>query len=612
MRRGLLATRDELRGLKDRLGRKPFDALYAVLHKRCSLILQTSPVTEAQWRMLSQQGSTSAALNAARTAQGRMLDLLIAHHIDANPAYRDRAIEELKNLLSWSSWVDPAHSDLSVDMCTAESAVAAVIGLDWLWEDLTEVERLRVLHALRNKVITPYNASVKKGAWWYNCYHSWNAVVNSGCGLVALALSDEESPAREALTNARTGLKHFLDAMGREGGWDEGLSYWATAMRYFLLFAEGVSQTTDDLSLFHTRGLDATGLFPVYFTPNAQHEGFGDAAAVPLYGAFYLLTKHFAMRELTWWLDTYAFHRDVTTTGYSGAGLAMLCRPVDAETVVQPGLQTVKVFNEIGWVAMADHWPKPSFYVAAKTGDLSANHGRPDMCSLNLQVDGETLLVDRGLPPYHFATQEEANSELTDVQAASHNVLLIGRRDYRIDGQGTIVEAQADGNFRWAACDSGTAMGENVHFIRHVVIVTNDRTHAGRMLVVLDELANTATEAVDLFWHTPGLIQRTPDQAAGLITGLKSTLHFAMASTVSFHLDVLRRETNSRAESILHAHVPRASKLMMASVFSREAIRGEPEIRKSSGNDIRVRAGAAILQFKSSKRHLQLVHVTGH
>ena len=56
----------------------------------------------------------------------------------------------------------------------------------------------------------------------------------------------------------------------------------------------------------------------------------------------------------------------------------------------------MKVFNEIGWAAMADHWPSPSLYVSAKTGDLSAHHSQHDMNSLQVQVDGEMLLADRG------------------------------------------------------------------------------------------------------------------------------------------------------------------------------------------------------------------------
>ena len=504
--------------------------------------------------------------------------------------------------------MDPAHSELRVDLCTAESAVTATVALDWLWEDIAEVDRIRVRNALRNKVIAPYQQSVKQNAWWYNCYHSWNAVINSGCGLAALALSDEEPNARDAFTHARAGLARFLGAMGREGGWDEGLTYWGLSLRYFLLLAEGVSNTLDDLSLFHTRGIDATGLFPVYFTPNGQHQGFGDAATVPLHDALYLLTKRFGLKQFTWWMDTYAFGREIVTTGHSGVGLALLFRPVDAEVTSHPEMSPVKVFNEIGWAALSDRWPRPTFYAAAKTGDLSAHHGRPDMCSVNLQVDGETMLVDRGLPPYPFGEEDDPNADLIDLPAAAHNVLLVGRRDHRIDGQGMIVEAQYDSHFRWVACDSGQALGDEVRFIRHVVMLTHPRTRSGATLAVLDELVSPGGGGADLFWHSPAMIQRDGERLAGVMQGLRAKLHFGLASTAAGKLEVLRRETTSRNESILHVHYPRAGKLFIASVFSRKPVT-EPDIRKSQNGDVRVILDHAELYFRSNKRHLQLIEV---
>ena len=197
MIRDLLASRAEMEALGKRISRKPFDTIYDTLRKRCSLILESQPVTETQWMLLSQQGSGAAALNAARTSQGRLLDLIVAHRIDPNPAFRDRAIEELRNLIGWSTWVDPSHNALSADLCTAESAVGAIVALDWLWDDLRRADRLRVLQAIRNKAVKPYLDAVAQQSWWYSCYHNWNAVVNGGCGLAALALGDQDQGAVE-------------------------------------------------------------------------------------------------------------------------------------------------------------------------------------------------------------------------------------------------------------------------------------------------------------------------------------------------------------------------------------------------------------------------------
>ena len=149
MRRGILATPDDLRQLGKLISLPPYDAIYETLNRRCALILETNPVTEAQWRLLAQQGASDPGLVAARTTQGRILDLLVAYYIDKNDAYLSRAKEEFRNLISWTTWVNPAHSPvngtgLPADLCTAEASTAVVLALDWLWENLEQASWLAV------------------------------------------------------------------------------------------------------------------------------------------------------------------------------------------------------------------------------------------------------------------------------------------------------------------------------------------------------------------------------------------------------------------------------------------------------------------------------------
>ena len=609
MKRGILASREELCSLKDRLGHKPFEGFYEVLRSRCSLILEAAPITEAHWRQAWQQGQWAPALTAARTAQGRILDLLIAHHIDRNPAFRDRAIEELKDLAAWSTWVDPCYKDMAADLCTAEAAVAAAVALDWLWEDLAAADRDRAIQAVRTKAIAPYCQAVAAQASWYACYHSWNAVINSGCGLAGLALSDEDPQAARAYKLARTGLKHFFDALGRDGGWDEGTGYWGTAMRYVVLLGEAASRLADDQSIFHQRGMDATGSFPAYFCPNGRPAGFGEAAVAPLHGTLYLLAGRAGNKDIAWWLDTYAFHCDVTTTGWSAAGMALLMRPKDLPVATAPDLPLVKVFQDIGWAALADRWPRPGFYVAAKTGDLAASHAQHDMNAIQLQVDGETLLTDLG----HSADAQEqppgAPDGFYEVWARAHNTIVLGANDHQIDAQGAIVDSQAGKNFRAVACDAGMALGDGARFLRHAVMVL-DADQAGRTLIVLDELEIAVPEIAEMFWHCGGLIDLNDQTAAGTIAGRRSTLHFALAASVQF---TVKSETRlfqpSRADRLLHLRAGVVGKTWFLSAFSRDNLAGQLQLRQTDSG-VQVVCGRTRLDFAADKARLALAKVT--
>jgi hypothetical protein len=613
MRRGILASREELASLRDRLGRKPFDGIYEALRSRCALILEASPISESQWRTLWEHGSWDSALHAARTAQGRIVDLLVAHHVDRNQAYRDRAIEELRNLVAWSTWVDPCNGPLPADQCTAEAAVGAVLGLDWLWEDLPEPDRRRALRAIAEKAVEPYIKAVRQKVWWYSCYHNWNAVVNSGCAMAGLALSDRDPHGQEAFGLGMVGLKNFFDALGREGGWDEGIGYWGTAIRYVLLLGEAASRLLDDKRIFHVRGMDVTGLFPIYFTPGGQAASFGDYPGVPLWGALYLLVKHLGQDELAWWLDTYAFHRDASASGWSAPGFAMLFRPRDLETPKSANLAPLKVYHEIGWAAMADRWPRPGFYVAAKTGDLSANHSQHDMNSIQLQADGEMLLHDPGPAPHGRDYYSDARSRFYQVQARAHNTIIVGDRDHQIDARGQVVEAEAGGDYRWVACDAETACGDNVRFIRHVVMVLDASGTEGRTLVVLDEIKNDVPEKVDLFWHTPGHIQPHASIATGQIVGRQAKLYYWLGGTVDVRISQESQQLDARrTDEVLRVSAEVANRAMFLSVFSRNSLSGAVALKESASGEVAVTASGVLIVFQSQKTHLRLERVTAN
>ncbi len=611
MRRGILASCEELSGLTSKIRRQPFDRIHDALQRRCSLILETSPIQETQWRALAEAGAWWSAVNAARAAQGRIIDLLVAHHANPNTAFRDRAIEELRGLASWSTWCDPCHGDLQVDLCTAEAAVATVIGLDWLWDELTEATRCRLLQALRNKVIKPYQQAVAQQVFWYECYHHWNAVVNSGCGMAALALSDDEPAGTEALGLAQAGLQNFFSALGREGGWDEGTGCWGLAMHYVLLFGEACARTIDDRRIINARGMDATGLFPIYFTPNGLGAGFGDYPTVPAYGTFYLLSRYHGLKEMTWWLDTYAFGRDASTTGFPSAGLALLFRPVDIEPEVVPELSPLKVFHEVGWAAMTDAWPTPTFYAAAKTGDLAASHSQQDMNSVQLQVDGEMLLVDHGGPPQTRELFLGRRDGLYEVQARAHNTIVVGGQEHAMDAQGMMVEAMSEPEYQWIACDASDACGEGVGFVRHVIMIMDAHVGKGRMLAVLDELELPTRQTVEAMWHTYGLIELHDAQASGIITGRRSAIHFAMASEQDLNVLVEeRRLAGKQQERMIRARSTVSGRSLILSVFARDQVGSNVQVKRFASQDVHVQIEDMHLHFKAMRKHLLLDSVT--
>jgi len=611
MRRGLLATETELAGIGQRLGVKPYDHIYEILRKRCALILESQPVTEAMWQSAWEQGRWGAATNAVATMQGRIFDLAVSHHIDRNVAYRDRAVEELMSLAGFSTWVDPSHAGQDADLCTGEACATAAVALDLLAEEMSDADRDRCRQAILDKGVAPYLRAVEAGAFWWSAYHNWNAVINAGVGLAGLLLSDEAPDAADAAAGARKGLDNFFHALGRQGGWDEGLGYWGYAMRYVVLFGEALVRTADDHHLVLQRGMEATGLFPIYFTPGGVAASFGDRPVAPIWGALYLLAKWYHQREVAWWLDRYAFRQDVVTSGVSDAGLALLFRPKEFRASPKPRLHPVKAFDEIGWAALADRWPEPTFYAALKTGDLSAHHAQLDMNAVQVVCDGELLLAEPGSPDFSKEyLSPEGRYRFYEVQSASHNTLTIGDRGHRLDAAGSIVEAKAGANYRWIAGEAGGALGEDVVFVRHVVMICAD---GDRMLVVLDEIRNVMGEKIEATWHTPGRLVLDDTHLAGTLTGAKASLHFAFAGQYPFVVDLGARPLGSgRTDHVLSVATSAPDDTVLASVFA-DRPPGAVTLKVLSNGKIDLSAGLHRLTFEPGRgmRRLATVKTVG-
>ena len=610
MNRGLIATQEELSQISKRLGRKPFDRVYDLLCNRCNLILESAPITEMMWRSAYEQGRWGAATAAVGSIQGRIFDLIIAHKIERNLAYRDRAIEEFKNLLAFSSWVDPSHSDLSANLCTGEASATAAIALDLLADELTEADINRCKRTILQKGLIPYLQAVDSDAFWYSCYHNWNAVINCGVGLAGLLLEDEYDEGKVVLDRVNKGLKNFFNALGREGGWDEGLGYWGYAMRYVLLFAEGMRRIRADTRIFEQRGMDTTALFPIYFSPNGIAVSFGDRPTSTAWGAFYLFAKHYNLKEVTWWLDQYAFRRAVSAGGHSDIGLALLFRPVNHRYSPKPNLEPLKVYHEIGWAAMADQWPNPQLFVALKTGDLSAHHAQLDMNSIQVVLNNEIIIAEPGSPDFsHRYLSPEGRYGFYEVRSASHNTITIGEREQRIDSAGSIIQAENAKRYRWVVGHAGAALGENVRFYRHIVMPIFPKKSSTKMLIVLDEIHNAISEEITATWHSRGNIKLNKNGRSGTIHGQRSPLRFATAGSCQIDVKLEQRELSShRPDNVIVISTPAVNHALLATVFATHPV-GRIALRQNE-NELELQTTDLTLRWAYQHPYIKLEKVS--
>ena len=600
MKRNILASRKQLRELSSRINTKPYDRLYERLYQRCSLILETSPVQEMHWQSAWASGRTSAAVEAARTSQGRIIDLAICDAIETNGAFRARAIEELMNLQHWSTWIDPCRGDMLVNRATAEVGLATVIALDWLWDFLTEADKQICINNLNLRIIEPYLQAVDQDAWWYSAVNHWNAVLNCSAGFVGLALSDDLPAAQKAFDKSLQGLGHFFDDLGSQGGWDEGIGYWGIAMRNILLLAKACDNLLDDKRIIHHRGMDETGLFPVYFAPNGKSASFGNFKSTPLYSSLYLLDEYFNLPGLRRWLDENCFNYDITNSSWSKCGLALLFRP-DRELPAEIDLAPVKIYNQIGWASIADSWPAPNFYASIKTGDLATNNSDHDMNSIQIQSDGELLIANPDISSESF--YNENLPEFYDIEARLNNTISIAKSDHMPDALGRIFNSAQTENLSWVACDGSTVFGLENKFHRHVVMLPKRK-----FIIVLDDLHLHRRHSVDQYWHTPGEISLNESTNHAQITGSAASLHCAFASTQKFSLSNREIQINNIvADKFINLRTEFIGPGYLLTAFSPVNNLEQVDLNVTDSGSLEIVFADEIINFKRQVDKLELV-----
>jgi hypothetical protein len=191
------------------------------------------------------------------------------------------------------------------------------------------------------------------------------------------------------------------------------------------------------------------------------------------------------------------------------------------------------------------------------------------MNAIHLQVNGEMILKS---PLRRLDASAREADAFYEVRTRAYNTIVVADRDHMIDAQGSILAAEASERFRWVCADASNACGENVRFIRHVVMLL-DRRGVGRAVLILDELTNGVPERVDLFWHTGGQIAFKEGASTGVIHGGRSDVHFAMAGTAGKGPRVESHPLSAQeSDHVIIYSAGVAEKACFASVFSTQAI----------------------------------------
>ncbi len=460
-------------------------------------------------------------LATSRRVLRRVQLLAVLYHLDGDrpstrKAYLERAWKELEAAARFPDW-NPRHF-----LDTAEMTAAFAVGYHWLHQAWTEVRRKALVEAILEKGLKPalqaYRGKARFG-WWVKAHHNWNQVCNGGIGMGALAVADQAPRiAREILRGALGSLPRALSRLAPDGGWAEGPGYWDYANRYTAMFLASLEASLGkDFGLSRARGMNVTGLFPIYLTgPSGRTFNFADGGDHPVYGpVFFWMARRFKNPVYSWHERETPRPGPLDLLWYSGKGLS----PAEA------GLPLDKWYQGVQVVSFRSAWEDgKAFFLAAKGGDNQANHAHLDLGSFVFEAGGARWALDLGaddynLPGYWSRGRTGKRWTYYRMRAEGHNTLVLN------PGKGPDQDPFA--RARVVKFESSPLQAKAVLDLSHAY-----RGHAASVergflfsrkqgaVLIQDEVKPQKGKTIDLRWfmHTRAEIQVGKDGASAVLS----------------------------------------------------------------------------------------------
>lgn len=426
------------------------------------LYAQVAAAADAGLRETDNPLSDFSMFDRGFLIQGRLTSLAIQWHRTKDRRYLDAAVTTIERMKDWLEPLD----EYSLEHGQYIAAIA--VTYDLLHNDLTPAQRQALVAFARDHCIRPYlrltgrggrlDVDGQRGSWWQDIVSNWNPVCNSGPGMLALTLYEDLDEAQTVLDRVDESLDRIIDDLQMTGGgWVEGLGYWNWTIHYMSLFYISYERATGQRHAgFRSPGFRQSLTFVDFFVPYDEACGFGDNQHGDISDSLLAAAEHLGDEPLLQQLLRYRLRyeqaqqrkRLARSEGH-GAGegasdadaergersvdigygvpqqLLISPDPLAAGTALEPGGPLLQVYPKQGWAALADRWPLPNVYAAARGGQLGGPHTHHDLLSWHGVVGQERMILSQWKADYLQSSWARRAHEIYERNHASKNGLII-------------------------------------------------------------------------------------------------------------------------------------------------------------------------------------------
>ena len=435
--------------------------------------------------------------------------LAIGGKVTDNAEMTARAKEWLLESASW----DPmgVTSRAYTDEWAYRVCNALAWGYDWLYDDLSEEERIIVRTSLleRTRDIAEHailNAKIHLFPYDSHAVRSVSLTIVPAC--IALLNDDEANQAQDWLHYSIEFLSTVYSPWGdNDGGWAEGTNYWMMGIAY-LIDAANRLKSYVGINLYKRPFLQNTGDFPLYCkAPNTRRATFGDDSTQ---GDLPGIKTGLNMRQLAgatgkgayqWYCEENLRLNPGTegafyNWGWWDTNFDELVFQTDFPVVeASPPQGGMRHFKGIGWVgvqhAMNDLNNHIQFvFKSSPFGSVSHSHA--DQNSFCLAAYGEDLAIQSG---YYVAFNSSMHRKWRRQTRSKNAILINGKGQYAekdkakaLGTTGKILSAQEHEDHVFIQGDATSAyqslspevtrVEREVYFVRNSYFVIIDKVDA--------------------------------------------------------------------------------------------------------------------------------------
>ena len=463
--------------------------------------------------------ATGFKFGAMRTVQGRVLTLAITYRLTGDQRFLDRARQELLQLAALPNWAPNHFLDVG------EGALAAGIGLDWLYAELSPAERDQIAQAIVKNALLP-SLQVQEGSnSWMDGDFNWNQVCHGGLVVGALAIAEREPElSRRIINRAIQNVPKAGAVYAPDGAYPEGPSYWSYGTSFHVLLIEalrsalgssygfeqfpGFLKTADyTLQMVGPGGLDFN--YSDYHVENLNEP-------IMLWFARELHRPDLAKQELA---DINSLYEAVTNKTNSRVK-ANRHSPLEL-LWWEPGMASLNSGDKpvapspLHWTSqgvlplavMRSAWNDSlATFVAIKGGTPNHSHAHMDVGSFVLEANGVRWAIDLGTESYDKMRaakldlwqygQNSTRWTTFQIGPEGHNILRFDGEQQRVDGKAEISVLPDQTDSVGNVVDLSPVYQGQVASARRTVKLNADRS------VLLEDEWTTAGRPVATSWQS--------------------------------------------------------------------------------------------------------------